>query len=312
MNPPSTIFIRSILRRTRICAFTASLLTTGAVGETPVAGDLIIEAVTFNIRFANPGDGSNAWEHRSSMVSDLISRLDPDILGVQEALASQIRDLETALPHLAREGVGRDDGLEAGEYSPIFYRSDRFQRIEGGTFWLSDTPDIAGSNTWEAACVRVCTWLLLEDKETQRRFTVYNAHFDHESANARARSARLIAQTVVDRGRHEIPYLIMGDFNAAPDDAPLRYLTGDGAAIDSGGTLETSPLPLRNTLQGPDPGQRRTFNGWRGGTGGEQIDYILASPSARVLGSAIVRSNTEGRFPSDHYPVSATLAFPPG
>ncbi|HUF63745.1 MAG TPA: endonuclease/exonuclease/phosphatase family protein [Verrucomicrobiales bacterium] len=311
MNPPSTSFIRSLLRRTGICAFAASFLTTLIIREPVFADDLVIEAVTFNIRFANPDDGPNAWEHRSSIASDLIRRLDPDILGVQEALASQIRDLEAALPHLSREGVGRDDGLEAGEFSPIFYRNDRFQRIEGGTFWLSGTPEEAGSNTWGAACVRICTWLLLEDKATQRRFAVYNAHFDHQAAAARARSARLIAQTIVKRGHHEIPYLILGDLNATPDDAPLRFLIGDGAIIEPDGPLETSPLPLRNTLQGPDAGQRRTFNGWRGGTTGEQIDYILAPPFARVLGSAIIRSNTGGRFPSDHYPVSATLAFSP-
>jgi endonuclease/exonuclease/phosphatase family metal-dependent hydrolase len=266
-----------------------------------------IAVMTFNIRYGTADDGANSWPNRATMVIDVIRDRAPDILGLQEALRFQLDELGAALPEYREIGVGRDDGKTAGEYAAILVRRDRFQVEASGTFWLSDTPEVPGSMSWGNRIPRICTWVRLADAGTADRLEVYNVHLDHESQESRERSAELIARHLAARQTPE-PVIVLGDFNAGEDNPVLRYLTGALDHIDDG--TVASPR-LMDTLRPfrRDTAEFGTFNAFRGETGGAQIDWILVSDEWDVLEAAIVRTNIGGRYPSDHFPVTALLRY---
>ena len=135
--------------------------------------------MTFNIRYGTANDGDNNWANRKEMACDVLRRHNPDIVGLQEALRSQIDDIRAALPQYAEIGCGRDDGKTKGEYSAILYRKDRLDVNDCGTFWLSDTPEVPGSTTWGNKITRICTWGRFIPKDPGRPFYMFNTHFDH-------------------------------------------------------------------------------------------------------------------------------------
>ncbi|MBW3624563.1 MAG: endonuclease/exonuclease/phosphatase family protein, partial [Armatimonadetes bacterium] len=183
-----------------------------------------LKIISFNIRFANPKDEGNLWEDRREMMFGLLREQKPDVIGLQEALRSQIDDLRKALPRYEEFGVGRADGKSEGEHSTILYDGRRFRREDGGTFWLSDTPEVVASKSWGNRVVRICTWARLKDRRTGRAFYVYNTHLDHESQPSRERSAQLLLERI--RGRkHSDPVILMGDFNAGEGNAAVRTIT---------------------------------------------------------------------------------------
>jgi endonuclease/exonuclease/phosphatase family metal-dependent hydrolase len=194
-------------------------------------------------------------------------------------------------------GEGRDGG-DKGEYSAILYRPDLFEVVDSGTFWLSETPG-KPSRSWESACVRVCTWAHFQDRRTTQAFFVYNTHLDHRSQLAREKGIELIAQTIGKR-QPSAPFLLMGDFNAAEDNPIIAFLT------------KTAPTPLVDTFRAvqPEATEVRTFHGFKGGTEGGKIDYILVPPGVSTLAAEIVRDKLDDRYPSDHYPVTATIRLP--
>ena len=183
---------------------------------------LEIRAMTFNIRYDNPGDGDHAWPHRREMVIDLINDADMDVIGLQEALRHQLDAIRQGAPQFAEIGVGRDDGRSAGEHSSILYRHDRFAIAASGTFWLSDTPSVV-SKHWGHHHYRVCTWAHLRDVATDRALYVFNTHFDHQSQRARANGAALIRQRIRDRATDD-PVVLTGDMNAGEDNPAIAEL----------------------------------------------------------------------------------------
>jgi endonuclease/exonuclease/phosphatase family metal-dependent hydrolase len=278
----------SILGRSRLLAFAAML---SCCICTPGAQAQPLEAMTYNIRYAAPGDGDDAWPFRKARVAALLNFYEPDVLGLQEAEHQQLRYLAEALPEYRYTGVGRDDGLTGGEYAPIFYDARRLRLLVGNTFWLSETPAVP-SIGWDAALKRVCTYARFEDLATSRQFWVFNAHFDHLGAVARANSAALIRDEIGRLNVDELPVLLMGDFNALPGSEPLAILL---AGFDDAGR-EASHHRF-----GPDG----TYVGFRvGGEVPRRIDYILTSSGGwRVARYAVLSHSQGGRYPSDHLPV---------
>jgi endonuclease/exonuclease/phosphatase family metal-dependent hydrolase len=258
--------------------------------------------LSFNLRFDNPRDGEDRWEMRKDLVVQTIKAHDPDIVGVQEALMHQLEHVLNALPEYAYIGVGRDDGKHTGEYSAILYKKSAVAPTESGTFWLSDTPEIAGSRTWGNRVVRICTWARLRHNATGRAVWVYNAHLDHESQAAREKGLALIAQRMADRADTE-PALLMGDFNAGEGNDAIRYITGRAES--------RPPRPLRDTFRiaHPDETNAGTFHGFKGVPQPEKIDYILVEPGAKVVKAEIDRRSFDGRYPSDHFPVLAVIRW---
>jgi endonuclease/exonuclease/phosphatase family metal-dependent hydrolase len=265
--------------------------------------DAALRVMSFNIRYGLAEDGANHWRNRADLVADVIRTADPDVLGLQEALRFQIDELHEALPGYGEIGVGRDDGRKAGEYAAILYRRDRLQVLDQGTFWLSDTPDVPGSTSWGNRITRICTWARFSDVTDGTEFMVYNVHFDHESQPSRVRSAELLVARL-RAADPKVPSIVLGDFNAGVDN-PARLLL----APTSGMQANTETASLVDTYSAIRPRSARdgTFNGFTGERSGERIDAILVSAEWTVRSATIVHADRNGRYPSDHFPVTAAL-----
>ncbi len=266
-------------------------------------GRYVVRVMTFNIRVDTILDVFNGWSDRRDMVCDVISDCRPDMLGLQEALKHQVDDILRELDGYKAIGVGRRDGRTKGEYNCILYRTDRFQLIDSGTFWLSDTPETPGSTSWGNLPARICTWGRFANKWTGRAFYVYNLHLDNLSQRSRKKSVQLLAGRLQARD-YQDPFIVTGDFNAGERNSAMRYLKGHAV-----GGLGTPPIAMVDTFRALYPHEQTvgTRVGFRGTGNGTKIDYILAGPQIRVLQADIIRKDRRGRYPSDHFPVTATL-----
>ncbi len=264
-----------------------------------------LHVMSFNIRYGTANDGPDHWKNRKEQVFELIGRSDCDLIGLQEALRFQIDEIRAAVPVYGEIGVGRDDGRTKGEYSGILYRTDRLIVAEAGTFWLSDTPEVPGSMTWGNRITRICTWGRFIHKPSGKAFYLFNTHFDHQSQPSREKAAVLVARRIRDR-QHPDPVIFMGDINAGESNAAVRYFKGD---LDLDGK---TPVPFVDSfrLLHPDATEVGTFNAFKGTRTGEKIDYIFVQPGTKVLEARILYDNENGRYPSDHFPITARLALP--
>ncbi len=270
------------------------------------AGDLRV--MTFNIRYGTANDGPDRWTQRRGLVFDVLRRHRPDVLGLQEALRFQLDEIRAAVPGYAEIGVGRNDGQEGGEYTAILYRQDRLRLVESGTFWLSDTPEVPGSKTWGNSLPRICTWGRFEDRTTGGAFYVYNTHLDHQSQPSRERSVELLARRVAGRAAADAPVIITGDFNAAERNPAVRYLLGEakGAATRLAADQRIRFMDTFRALH-PQAKEFGTFNDFKGTAAGDKIDYILTLPGVKILEAEMLHDHSDGRYPSDHFPVFALL-----
>lgn len=260
-----------------------------------------VKVMTFNIRYGTANDGENHWIHRRGMVFDRIAWHGADVVGLQEVRDFQVAELSRALSGYGRITAGRDDGTMAGEHCTILYRRDRFRVADSGTFWFSNSPWVPGSTHWGNRLPRICTWVRLVERDTERGLYVYNLHLDHRSHESRFKSAQLLARTVAQRDPKD-PVVVMGDFNLGLDSPGMLYLRRVG--------FYEGPIELLDAwrLRHPDKPDGRTYHGFKGGVEGVKIDHILVEPNTTVLDAQIDRfSNEDGRYPSDHYPVTATL-----
>jgi len=257
-----------------------------------------IVVLTYNIRLATPDDAPNTWQHRKEKVFSIIRKASPDVFGLQEVLHEQLVDIEKAFPDFERAGVGRDDGKEAGEYSPVFFNSKKYALLSSGTFWLSQTPLIAGSRGWDAACNRVVTWVNLKDNKSGKPIFIFCTHFDHMGEIARRNSAKLLLHAV-DSLCGKTVAVVIGDFNSTPDSEPYNLIT------DVSNPLRlTDSRSICNYSNGP----KMTYVGFKvGGIPGERIDYIFLKGITHVVSFTVDAENNGEFYPSDHLPVSAVL-----
>ena len=261
----------------------------------------LIRVMSFNVRYGTAPDGVNAWANRRALLMSTVRAFDPDLLGAQEALAFQCDELRTELPGHAFVGVGRDDGKSKGEFSPIFYRADRFERIDSGQFWLSETPEIPGSKSWDSAITRLAMWVRLRDRRGNGRELVYvNTHWDHAGADARLHSARLIRDRIASLAAPGTAVILTGDLNCTEDDEPYAVLIvrGDDALILA--DAYRTAHPERQT-------DEATFHGFKGTIAGSRIDFVFHNSRLQALDAGIDRAHEREVFPSDHYPVTAIL-----
>jgi endonuclease/exonuclease/phosphatase family metal-dependent hydrolase len=292
------------LRKRHLSALIVAGLVGTASQDIVLGAELRVKVMSFNIRLSKGQDGPNVWNNRRDLVVDVIHRFDGDFLGIQEAWPDQVNDLSASLPsyrHLVRS---RNADPSDGEATPLYYRRDRWEldAKEHGTFWLSETPEVPGSRNWWNPVPRIVTWGRFLDKQSGQGVYVFNTHFCHLSEWARRRSADLLARRIVQR-KNPDPVIVTGDFNAGETSYAIRRLKGE---------LSPSTIQLIDTFRAlqPDAGQVATFNGLWFDKSGRKIDYVFASPDVRVLDAQIVRDQRDGRYPSDHYPVTAVLLFP--
>jgi endonuclease/exonuclease/phosphatase family metal-dependent hydrolase len=256
----------------------------------------LIRVVTFNIRVA-VDEGINSWDNRKELVASIIETYRADIVGLQEALKTQLEDLNKLLPDFAWVGVGRDDGAEEGEYAAIFYNKKRFEVLEDSTFWLSETPD-KPSIGWDAALKRVVTWAKLRDKITGKIFYHFNTHFDYKGVMARLESANLLNDRVAEVAG-KTPAIVTGDFNFKSDFGGYKILTGG---------RKNYLFDTQKIAKVDSSGSNITYN--RFGQfleEGNKIDYIFIKNNIEVDKHKIIMDTFDGRYSSDHMPVLAVL-----
>ena len=260
---------------------------------------------TFNIRLQNDGDekAGVGWSVRRDRVADYIKRNHIDIVGMQEVLHQQLVDLLERLPEYDYVGVGRTDGATKGEYSPVFFRKDKFDALEKGNFWLSETPDVPGSVGWDAALERIASYAKLRDKATGKVFMAVNTHFDHVGVKARRESAKLIMRKIQEIVGKQ-PAVVTGDFNVTEDDEAYKTMIGQQS---------NAQMVKFNDAYHMTPNHTGTTYTWHNfckipPLECEKIDFIFITPTIRVNHSHIEVPNPEAML-SDHNPHWADLEF---
>ena len=259
------------------------------------APETTLRAATFNIRTC-VDPPPNSWDLRLPRISRLLDALAPDIIGMQEVTARQLDDL-LKLPGWEHVGVARDDGVRAGEFSNLLFRPERLEKRESGTFWLSETPDVPASISWNSAYRRICSWARFRDRRNGRVFCFFNTHLDHRSAEAQKKGLELVIRRIGELRRPGEPAILTGDFNMTYDNPSMRPL--DAAFIDIRQTAPGGPLLDR----------RPTYTGFGQGSG-EMIDYVFLTPGWRVVARGLADDHSEG-YASDHDLLWAELAYPP-
>ena len=298
------------------------LLVVVATAFSVSAQDLVVGS--YNIRNSNSGDAKNGngWERRCPVICDQVEWVGFDVFGLQEVKHNQLVDMLNDLPDYDYEGVGRDDGKQEGEYSPIFYKKERFKKLEGGTFWISETPEKVGVKGWDAALPRICSYVHLQDKVTKKRFWFFNLHMDHIGVEARREGAKLVARKITEMCGNE-PAFVTGDFNVDQTNEAYRTIINTGVLQDS------------YTLAEKKFATTGTFNSFDSNLFTEsRIDHIFVTkhvvvnnyavltdgywtPNSksdkRVKGAAAPQeidfSPHQHRCPSDHYPIAAKITF---
>ncbi|REK10021.1 MAG: PEP-CTERM sorting domain-containing protein [Planctomycetota bacterium] len=285
------------------------------------AAEVSLRTMSFNARYAGTAEGlfgENGWynfgdpsDARNLKAIQVAKDYAPDILGTQELLYFQLDDFSGAtlaggLTDYDYYGVGRENGVALGEFAAIFYLRDRFNLVDSGTFWLSQTPEVAGSKYPGAGSIRIASWVVLDDASSGQELFVLNTHLDNSSSAARSYAAGLIRDFLPSLAGN-LPTLVMGDMNATETTSVLTTLRGVGdpdfpELQDAYRVVH--PVKLSNEA---------TYHNFSGGTGGSRIDFILNTDDFTPQDATIVRTTYNGRYPSDHYPVTAdfTLAVVP-
>lgn len=257
------------------------------------AGEMKVSS--FNLRMDTSNDGVNAWPNRKEMVKSLIQYHDFDIIGTQEGFIHQLNDL-LEMPGFAFIGAGRDDGKQGGEHSAILYKTDRFEVLESGDFWLRENPEEPGLG-WDATCCnRIASWGLFKDLEIGKEFYVFNAHFDHQGVVARKESGKLMVKKIQEIAQGK-PVICTGDFNSTPDTeqiVSISKLLQDSYTVSK--MPPYGPVGTTNAFVFTAPMKNR-------------IDYVFVSEDFEVSKYAVLTDALDQRYPSDHLPVVATVNF---
>ena len=249
-----------------------------------------VNIMTYNIRLDTETDGINMWDNRKEGIVSLIKEEDVDILGIQEALPDQIDYLSNQLKDYNYIGEGRNGG-NSGEYSAIYFKSERISLKEEETFWLSETPRVP-SIGWDAAIKRIVTLGVFNIKNSKKELIVYNTHFDHIGKVAREKSAIMILNHITKNNYLDKSLIVMGDLNANTDELTIKVLSEK---------LEDSfkMIPLKDSIG--------TFNGFDINSKlSDRIDYVFTKNIKIIDYRHIDKKLPNGLWPSDHLPILVT------
>lgn len=286
---------RTILSLVFTALITMAAAVTAADNQVEQTGNGLC-VMTYNLRYAS-ATPPNAWSQRRPLVAECIRQVNPDLIGTQEGLYPQLKDVAADLPGYAWIGLGREGGSK-GEFMAIFYRLARLEPLAYDHFWLSDTPEVVGSSTWGNANRRMVTWVKFRDLKTGKQFFHVNTHLDHEVQIARERGAALL-RSRVEKLDHSLPVLLTGDFNCATNNQAYKTLVADDFFTDT--------WIIARERRGEGLG---TFNGFKEiPKTNIRIDWILARGKVEVSATEIVTFSKDGKFPSDHFPLVSWLRF---
>ncbi|MFB6165304.1 MAG: endonuclease/exonuclease/phosphatase family protein [Haloarculaceae archaeon] len=264
-----------------------------------------VAVMTYNVRYDNPADQEYVWRKRRDEVASVIRFHDPDLVGLQEALGDQLRDLRDRLPGYEWLPAGRDAGAaeNAGEYPAIGYDTDRFNLEAEDSFWLSETPDEPGSVGWDAALPRLVKYVELREIDTDVRFFHFNTHFDHAGDRARVESAKLLRDRI-DAVTGDEPIVVTGDFNAEEATEPYEVLTHENGH-------RRALLDAHYAASYPHHGPTTTVTDFTSLVPDHKIDHVFVSRDDEVLVHGTCSDTFgDGLYPSDHLPVLVKLSVP--
>jgi endonuclease/exonuclease/phosphatase family metal-dependent hydrolase len=251
---------------------------------------------TYNIRYDNKGDSLNPWVKRAPVIRAMIQFHDFDILGTQEGLKHQLEDLKTGLPGYTYYGIGRDDGKEKGEHSVIFYKTEKFNVLKSGDFWLSETPEKPGPG-WDARLNRICSWVQFQDKASKKKFYFFSVHYDHQGVKARIESSKLILQKIKEIAGNE-KAIFVGDLNGGRSSEWYKTLAATDWLIDA--YTKAKVVYASNA----------SFNSFgKQVDSDEVIDHIFTTQGFVIDKWGILTDTYHGKYPSDHFPVLVKLSI---
>jgi len=282
-----------------IAAWTAGALCNMNAQEAMSEGTRLLRAMTYNVRYASNDDkGGRSWKQRVPLIKKGLGMWKPEILGVQEALHSQMIALRKMLPAHGVVGCGRDDGKQRGEYVGIFFDKSKWRAdaSQQGHFWFSNDPSKPGSKSWGNSVARMCTWVRLIDNHGAGVY-VYNLHWDHRSKESREKSAELLLKRIQKRDYIDEPVVVLGDFNAGLGSESIKTLLAKEG-------MRGKLLIDSYASAFPDAIDPATFNHWESKVDGfGKIDHVFSSPSLKVKGAAIPLIAKGEQVGSDHHPV---------
>ena len=252
-----------------------------------------VRVASFNVRYPAKGDGENVWEKRKDILIEAVRRMDPDIMGTQELFKLQGDYIVEKLPEYAWIGVSRRGNTE-DEYMGVFYKKSKWRAVESGNFWLSETPEVAGSSSWNMSLPRMATWALMEPVDGRGRFYFVNTHMAHRREDEAARQkGAMVIQEWLGKLDTFVPVILTGDFNSPVEGGTYQKMIA--------GFSDAWKIAERRS------GPEGTFHGFRGRPGAARIDWIFLRGSWRVREAETVNWSDGGRFPSDHFPVRAVV-----
>ena len=277
--------------RLAVCALMAILAVSCGKSE-PVD----IKVISFNVRLNTKSDGDNCWDNRKHASVNMLNEEKPTVFGVQEALPGQVEYLVENLPEYDYIGVGRDDGKKKGEFMAIFYLKEKVELLDGGTFWLSETPDVP-SKGWDAACFRSCTWTKFKMKANGKVFAYLNTHLDHVGGVSQKEGLALIMKRVQEFVSDDMPVFLTADFNALtskPIFEPVKAMMQDAREV------------------APETDRRATINFYQPGNEDKPewvIDHIFFRGVEAKKFKVLRDKNYGALYISDHYPVVLEAEF---
>lgn len=258
-----------------------------------------INVMSFNVRYDNPEDSLDNWKFRKDRAANAIRFYDVDVLGTQEVLHNQLKDLKQRLPEYEVIGVGREDGKEKGEYSALWFKKNRFDLLDSGYFWLSETPEVPGSKGWDGACERIASWAKLRDKTSGKELFALNTHLDHVGVVARREGISLILDKVNELSGG-LPVIVTGDFNSEPESDVIKHVTDVTNPEHLMDARLASPIVYGPGWSfhdfGKIPYQHRPL-----------IDYVFVRNGFDVLRYGVLAETENEAFLSDHAPVLVTI-----
>lgn len=281
-----------------VCAL--SLVCTALAPAVCAADD--VKVMSYNVRYGTAKDGENHWDKRKDFLVETVAAFGPDLLGTQETLAFQRDYLKEKLTGYDVLAAGRDDGKEKGEMMALYWKTERFEKTDGGHFWYSETPDTAGSKGWDTSLPRMATWVKLKDKKADGKPLLFvNTHFDHMGKVARVEAAKMLRERLAKLGDGG-SLILTGDFNSGEGSEPYKALF---AAKEKDESPVLDSYRAAQPKRAPDEGTTTAFKA--GANKGDRIDWIGVSRDWKVVAASIDRTAKNGRTPSDHFAVTATL-----
>ncbi len=257
----------------------------------------LIRVATYNVR--GPNDRApNSWRDRLPRMVKTIRDNRFELIGTQETLSGPIKDLAGSLG-FSYFGVGRDRH-KGDEHNAVFYDPERFEMLSQETFWLSEEPQKPGSSGWDSACPRICTWGLLLDRRTGKRFVIANTHLDNRSAMARIQGVNVILTRLAPM-IDKYPFILTGDFNSTADDMPARRVLG--VLRNARDVSETDHYGAGDETF-HDFHENRKERSHR-----KPIDFIFVNSRVRVLSHGAINDFRNGLASSDHFPVTAEIVL---